>query len=62
MLIVYIIQTIYKRKGRRPEGTERRLEEKKKIKRGKIWNLGSYSDDLSFSRVRGPHIPSATSS
>lgn len=37
MLIVYIIQTIYKRKGRRPEGAERRLEEKKMIKRGKIW-------------------------
>lgn len=37
MLIVYIIQTIYKRKERRPEGAERRLEEKKKIKRGKIW-------------------------
>jgi hypothetical protein len=37
MLIVYIIQTIYKRKGRRPGGAERRLEEKKMIKRGKIW-------------------------
>ena len=34
MIIVYIIQTIYKRKGRRPEGAERRLEEKKNDKKG----------------------------